>query len=393
MPFKALRGDEPVYPEKIEDTDSELDCFDCDEIVKVRESHERQGSFVARHFWHPTGTPDGCDAVGGESWKHERMKSIAASKAKERWPTASVQLEKEVGERRADVLVVFDNFHHRHGNGVAIEAQHKHEGKDIGGTEAVFHRNRYSVLWLREDQYHGKDVDLDAGDWSVWWANTVPESTEWNGYHGIVHWLQQEQRPSVELDITLPSGIPDSLKPTIQQAWKRGHAQHKSRKAREEKWYDAFKKRVGKGRAYLALLTAPNSIDPYLVLSKGRKPNNDIIHVPVELSSQNATTLREFANEILCLQDEHGSYLDKTADDWETEVEMWFNTDSPRSKGGILKIQRVTDGRLGFKLKEVKESGSEYVMVANVNFNPDTAIKAFREIAYRMEQPRERLLE
>jgi len=60
------------------------------------------------------------------------MKSIAASKAKTRWPDASVQLEQSVGERRADVLVVFDEFDHRYGNGIAIEAQHKHEDKDIG---------------------------------------------------------------------------------------------------------------------------------------------------------------------------------------------------------------------------------------------------------------------
>lgn len=393
MPFKALYGGEPVYPEKIDDADIELDCFDCDEVVKIRESHKRGGSFVARHFWHPNGTPDGCDAVGGESWKHQRMKSIAASKAKTRWPDASVQLEKPVEERRADVLVDFDEFHYRHGNGIAIEAQHKHEDKDIQGTEANFQRNRYSVLWLREDQYHGKDVDLDAGDWSVWWANAVPESEEWSGYHGIVHWLKQEQRPQVELDITLPSGIPDPIKPTIEQAWKRGNSKHKRKKAKEENWYNVYERRLGRGVSFLTLSTAPNTNDPHLVLSKGRGSNNEIIHVPVELTSKNAEALREFATRILRLRNEHDSYVDKTADDWKTEVEVWFDTDSPRSKGGLLEILRLPDGDIGFKLKEIKEGSSENVLVANVNFNPDKAIKAFRGIADRMERPEDILPE
>jgi len=128
-------------------------------------------------------------------------------------------------------------------------------------------------------------------------------------------------------------------------------------------------------------------------LSKGRGSNNEIIHVPVELTSKNAEALREFATRILRLRNEHDSYVDKTADDWETEVEVWFDTDSPLSKGGILEILRLPDGDIGFKMKEIKEGSSENVLVANVNFNPDKAIKAFRGIADRMERPEDILPE
>ncbi|MFC7116732.1 hypothetical protein ACFQH2_19750 [Natronoarchaeum sp. GCM10025703] len=140
-------------------------------------------------------------------------------KSQKRWPDATVQLEQRVADRRADVLVVFAKSHHRYGNGIAIEAQYKHEDKDSEAVEADFQSNRYSVLWLHEEQYHGKDVDLDAGDWAIWWANAVPDRAQWNGYHGIIHWLWQEQRPSVELDIPFPS---ECYETKLRQAWKKG---------------------------------------------------------------------------------------------------------------------------------------------------------------------------
>lgn len=384
MPFKALRGGDPVYPEQIEDTDAEFDCFDCDEVVKIRESHTRGESFVARHFWHPSGTPDGCEAVGGESWKHQRMKSIAASKAKTRWPDASVQLEQQVGERRADVLVVFDEFHHRYGNGIAIEAQHKHENKEIESVEADFQANRCSVLWLWEEQYEGKDVDFDDGDWSVWWAKAVPSRDEWSGFHGVIHWLKQEQRPSVELEVTFPAGIPDDAKPSIGQAWRRGKAKREREKRKKEEWNAVCKTRLGRGVAFFTFAEAPDTNDPFLVLSKGRGRNNEIIHVPFQTSRNNAKSLRELSTEIVKLRDRNGNYVDKSSDDWETEAEVWFDTLNPESVG-LLELFRPPDGSLGFRLKEIKDGSREEVGVAKANFDPEQMIRAARKIADKID--------
>jgi hypothetical protein len=374
MPFKALQDGDPVYPEQIETADAELDCFDCDESVAIRESHKRNGSFVARHFWHPSGTPDGCEAVGGESWKHQRMKSIAASKAKRRWPDAIVQLEQQVVDRRADVLVVFSEFHHRYGNGIAIEAQHKHEDKEFEAVEADFQSNRYSVLWLHEEQYHGKDVDLDAGDWAIWWANAVPDRAQWNGYHGIVHWLRQEQQPSVEREIPFPSEFYEAK---LRQAWERGKEVRNS-------WEAVYQRKLGRGSSFLSLSRAPESNDPYVVLSKGRGSKNEIVHVPVQLSDENTGKFRTFADSVEGLADEHGDFVDEDADDWQTEIEVWFET-YVQDKSGLLKIKRPPDGTIAFVLKNVERGDANGVTVASANLYPERLIKAIRQIASVIE--------
>lgn len=360
MPFKALQDGDSVYPEQIETADAEVNCFDCDESVAIREAHKRDGSFVARHFWHPSGTPDGCEAVVGESWKHQRMKSIAASKAKSRWPDATVQLEQQVANRRADVLVVFTKFHQRYGNGIAIEAQYKHEDKEFEAVEADFQSNRYSILWLHEEQYHGKDVDLDAGDWAIWWANAVPDKAQWSGYHGIVRWLRQEQQPTVEREIPLPS---EFYEVKLRQSWKRG-------KEARNNWEAVYESKLGRGSSFLSLSRAPKSNDPYAVLSKGRGSKNEIVHVPVRLSDENAEKFRTFADSVEGLADEYGSFVDKDADDWQTEVEVWVET-YMKDKNGLLKIKRPPDGTIAFVLKDIEAGNANGVMVANSNLYPE----------------------
>jgi hypothetical protein len=374
VPFKALQDGDPVYPEQIETTDAELACFDCDESVAIRESHKRSGSFVARHFWHPNGTPDGCEAIGGESWKHQRMKSIAASKAKKRWPDATVQLEQQVAHRRADVLVVFSEFHHRYGNGIAIEAQHKHEDKEFEVVEADFQSNRYSVLWLHEEQYHGKDVNLDAGNWAIWWSSVVPDKAQWDGYHGIVYWLQQEQRPTVEREIPFPS---EFYEVKLSQAWERG-------KEARNSWEAVYQRKLGRGSSFLSLSQAPKSNDSYVVLSKGRGSKNEIVHVPVQLSDENAGRFRTFADSVEGLADDHGDFVDEDADNWQTEVEVWLET-YLKDKSGLLKIKRPPDGTIAFVLKDIERGNANGVTVASPNLHPERLIKAIRQIALVIE--------
>lgn len=59
------------------------------------------------------------------------MKSMAASKAKVIFADATGLLEDSVNNRRADVLVKFNQPHPRFGTGLAIEVQHEHRLKDI----------------------------------------------------------------------------------------------------------------------------------------------------------------------------------------------------------------------------------------------------------------------
>ncbi|ELZ98084.1 hypothetical protein C440_02513 [Haloferax mucosum ATCC BAA-1512] len=135
------------------------------------------------------------------------MKSIAASKADSVFADSTVSIEKEVGDRRVDVLVEFARPQDRLGRGIAIEVQYKHESKDRDAVQAEFRSHGYSVLWLDADHFNERDVDLSAGTLAAWWAAQVPDAQEWTGYHNIVKWLRQPLNPTVELEVPFPDAL------------------------------------------------------------------------------------------------------------------------------------------------------------------------------------------
>jgi len=207
MPFIARVDGDLCMPFEVDGDDSAI-CPSCGNRLTIRDSHHRDGAFVARHFLHPTTPPDGCQGGStGESVEHRRMKSIAASKARSIFDDGTISVESTVDDRRADVLVRFDEIHPRYGSGIAIEVQHQNHAKDIEAVQRDFHSARYSVLWLDSDQYDGYDVSFDAGTLSAWWPTQIPTPDEWSGYHGVIHWLRQHLRPSVELSIPFPDEL------------------------------------------------------------------------------------------------------------------------------------------------------------------------------------------
>lgn len=103
MPFLALSDDKEVIPNQVQKGET-LDCPKCGDQLKIRSSHPRDGSFVARHFYHAAEEATEC---GGESPPHLRMKSIAHSKLTAEYPDASIGLERSLADRRADILVEF----------------------------------------------------------------------------------------------------------------------------------------------------------------------------------------------------------------------------------------------------------------------------------------------
>lgn len=220
MPFVATTADGEVIAPPQADRDAEYKCPECNDTITVRRGHERDGHAVARHFWHPNGR-NGCE---GESDEHRRMKSIAFWKAEQRWPSASVGYEIAVDDRRADVLVEFDGVDERLGEGLAIECQYRNEGKDVEAVTNDFLEAGYSVLWLEADHFDGMDVDLEAGDWRLWWPRQVPTEDVWGrgieniheGYHGIIHWLRDTKPTEVELKIPT---FPDLVYEKIYYMW------------------------------------------------------------------------------------------------------------------------------------------------------------------------------
>ena len=118
MPFIARVDGNLCMPFEVDKNDSAT-CPSCGNRLTIRDSHHRNGAFVARHFLHPTTPPDGCQSGStGESAEHRRMKSIAASKAKSVFPNGTVLVESTIESRRADVLVQFDQTHPDMGRGL-----------------------------------------------------------------------------------------------------------------------------------------------------------------------------------------------------------------------------------------------------------------------------------
>jgi len=223
MPFLAkTEVGNLIVPEQA-DSEVSYTCPSCESELRVRSSHTRGDTFVSSHFWH-TSSEESATSCGGESDQHKRMKSIAMSKANNRWPDATVTWESEVDGRRADVLVEFPQRHSRYGEGIAIECQHKHEDKDIAAVNQEFTESGYSVLWRYERHNSEKNVDLDSGDWVVWWVKQIPKVKERSGYHGVVHWLSQSKPTSVELDLDIPIE-PDRgpYRRDLRSAWERGY--------------------------------------------------------------------------------------------------------------------------------------------------------------------------
>lgn len=146
--------------------------------MKPRSSHHRKikGNkvFIARHFWHFENS--GSECGGGESYEHQRMKSIALSKLREIFDYSDSGREERVGEKRADAYVKFPEPRNPYGKGVCAEVQYRHRGKDIEETNEHFLDRGYSVCWLEEGDFHDKDVDI-LGNILSCWPHAVPTSS------------------------------------------------------------------------------------------------------------------------------------------------------------------------------------------------------------------------
>jgi hypothetical protein len=300
MPFLALRGGERVLPPQVED-DETIYCRLCDEELSIVDSYPRKGGvFVARHFRHhgqgggATGDGGGrTEECPGESDAHLRMKSIAYSRLEHDFPNASVELEGAVGKHRADVLLAFESPRPPYGEGIAVEVQYRNIGKNVDAVEQYYLENGYSVVWLHEYDFSGRDVDL-SGMRTVWpYAVPIVEGTA--GYPDVTRWLWQEKSPSVELEVSFP------------EAFWEAHRQG------DDDWVPVVKSEVRRrGRAWAQVSLSPTR-EFVLELSKtGRTYGSDVESVKVQLSESDVGTIRRFV---------------------ETIEETGFSRDSPTRRG------------------------------------------------------------
>jgi hypothetical protein len=169
VPFFAYQsGDREgfVVPEEVADGET-VHCPGCDERMRPR-----GGEGQARHFLHVDNIgakgSSGCEGAGsvGESDRHRRLKSLAASGLRSRFAghdvdTCGLEVSIDVSdgpsivsERRADALLQFEDpitkQNRFFGAGVVVEVQYRNEGKDVAAVTADYLQAGYSVYWAHE---------------------------------------------------------------------------------------------------------------------------------------------------------------------------------------------------------------------------------------------------
>ncbi|CQH63555.1 uncharacterized protein HHUB_4118 (plasmid) [Halobacterium hubeiense] len=227
MPFIALRDGEPVAPEEVEDASgTTLICPHCRTEMYVRSSYTRgQGTFVAKHFYHASNGGDGneCAGEGGESAEHRRMKSIALSKLKDRFPEhAEAGVEVEIHDRRADAAVRFPHSdpHRVFGEGIVAEVQYRHEEKDIDAATDDFLDAGYTVYWLEPEHFHGKNVAFSQPHTPTVYDDfsSIPAPNA----HVRPDVPHQHSPPQVE--VLLPPEWFEQHRDELREGWQSGHS-------------------------------------------------------------------------------------------------------------------------------------------------------------------------
>ncbi|WP_239640987.1 hypothetical protein [Natrialba taiwanensis] len=325
MPYLGTVDGDRVIPPQVDD-DAEVTCPVCDDPMGVVKSYERGDAFVSRHFRHhdrddraELSATDGQSTFGdlgnavkcpGESDEHLKMKSIAYARLEHDFPDATVELESGVDERIADVLLSFDEPCAPYGNGIAVEAQYRNEGKDIEAVTDHYLNRGYSVVWLYEDDFSGYDVDL-SGLLTVW-PCALPDRSGLEGYPDVIRWLRQEKSPAVELEIPIPGEYWASFDKSgewvavAQRYLRQGRYSHSS-------------------RAWATISRSPTG---HLTLQIGKKDwgfGGDKHRVTVQLERSDCEELRSFATELKQegFESNHPS-ADEREESWYDLTTAWF---------------------------------------------------------------------
>jgi len=376
MPYLGTTNGKRVIPPQV-DNNAKVTCPVCEGPMGVVESYERGDSFVSRHFRHHyrenqtelttnngQATFDDLGSAGecpGESDEHLKMKSIAYARLEHDFPEETVELESGVDGRIADVLLSFNEPQAPYGNGIAVEAQHRNEGKDIEETTDHYLERGYSVAWLYEDDFSGYDVDL-SGLLTVW-PCALPDRSGLEGYSDTIRWLRQEKPPSVKLEIPIPGEYWASFD-------------------KSGEWVTVAQRYLRqRGRAWVMISRSP---DHHLTLQIGKKEwgyRGDTHRVTVQLVPDDCEELRSFADalEQKGFQSEHPS-KDERDEPWYDITTAWFSG-SPNVTAW-LSASLSPDDKLVLSLGKKNPTKSDRVTLQVDR----TAVGALRSIADLLEQ-------
>lgn len=342
MPFLALHDGTEVIPNQVQKGNL-LECPKCGDQLKIRDSHRRKGSFVARHFYHAAEEETDC---GGESPPHLRMKSIAYSKLTTEYPDATIGLEQQLGDRRADILVEFPQPRFPEGRGIGVEVQHKHEDKDVDAVTAEYLAAEYSVLWLGEEDFSGFNVDL-SGILSTW-PHAVQHDFS-DGYHGAIHWLRQPKPANPSIDVVLPREYLAEHSEGLRRAWEYG----KFDQGGQSDWKDlGFWWLSASYDPYQKWFKLTETPDGRTMLQLGKQVRGtEHVLAPVQTGhSRNRGKVHSLAYEV--------DSADTSAGEWADIEKAWLET-GLQSTSVIFKLVATPSGELALSLGKYKEHSDD----------------------------------
>ncbi|WP_241431075.1 competence protein CoiA family protein [Natrinema pallidum] len=381
MPYLGTVDGDQVIPPQVDDN-AEVTCPVCDDPMGVVKSYERGDAFVSRHFRHydqdgqaELSTTDGqstFDDLGnaakcpGESDEHLKMKSIAYARLEHDFPDATVELESGVDGRIADVLLNFDEPCAPYGNGIAVEAQYRNEGKDIKAVTDHYLERGYSVAWLYEDDFSGYDVDL-SGLLTVW-PYALPDRSGLEGYPTVVRRLRQDESSTVEFEIPLPREFWASFD-------------------KSGEWVSVAHRYLRQGRyshSSRAWVTISRSPTDHLTLQIGKKNRGfggDKHRVTVQLEQSDCRRLRTFATELKAegFESEQPS-VDERDESWYDLTTAWFA--GSRNVTSWLSASLSPDDEIVLTLGKKRRDESDRVSLQV----DQTAVGALQAIADLLEQ-------
>lgn len=219
MPFRAIRGEEVVWPDEAERDDS-LICPACGDPFTVVSGHSSASGWRSRHFRHYRGT----DCGGPETDTHKLMKYVASRTCYGLFDDVTVEREAALddGRRRVDVLVTFDEPHPVHCRGVAVEVQHKNTSKDKLAVSIEYLNAGYSVVWLDESDFTDDWQSVELAPITTAWPNAVPHEAEWRARPAGTVALESHSPTTYPIEATLPPSYITDIEPKLETRWRVG---------------------------------------------------------------------------------------------------------------------------------------------------------------------------
>jgi len=218
MAFQAKLSDgSVVWPDEVT-KDQKLSCLECGDAMHVVRGHVRiDDAIVPRHFKHSPGARAGGHCSCGESDPHLLMKYVASRALSTVFEHGEVKREVPMPaiNRKADVVLEFEDGLFPYGKGIVAECQYKNKGKDWQANTRDYLTEGYSVYWLKEKHF-GKDfVDVTFPDLVYAWPNAVPMPSYWRPHEAPWETLGETQS-SPSVDVVFPQDLLECMRDELE---------------------------------------------------------------------------------------------------------------------------------------------------------------------------------